>query len=83
MNASSDWLDLIELIMETEDEFGVTIPDTPKTPVGKLIFTRQPFRVRDLAEFAFLNQGAGKPTCSLSCANNCGSLERGRRCNRS
>ena len=56
-----DSLDLIELIMETEDEFGITIPDTPKTPVGKLIFTRQPFRIRDLAEFAFLNQGTGKP----------------------
>ncbi|QDV62520.1 Serine/threonine-protein kinase pkn1 [Crateriforma conspicua] len=56
-----DSLDMIELIMETEDEFGITIPDSPKTPVGKLIFTRQPFRIRDLAEFAFLNQGAGSP----------------------
>lgn len=56
-----DSLDMIELIMETEDEFGITIPDNPKTPVGKLIFTRQPFRVRDLAEFAFLNQGTGAP----------------------
>ncbi len=56
-----DSLDMIELIMEAEDEFGITIPDTPKTPVGKLIFTRQPFRVRDLAEFAFLNQGTGSP----------------------
>lgn len=43
-------LDMIELIMETEDEFGVTIPETPSTPVGKLIFTRAPFRIRDLAE---------------------------------
>ena len=37
---------------------------TPKTPVGKLIFARQPFRIRDLAEFAFLNQGTGKPVRS-------------------
>lgn len=59
-----DSLDLIELIMETEDEFGITIPDTPKTAVGKLIFTRQPFRIRDLAEFAFLNQGTGAPVRS-------------------
>ncbi|MEM6468487.1 MAG: SUMF1/EgtB/PvdO family nonheme iron enzyme [Planctomycetota bacterium] len=59
-----DSLDLIELIMETEDEFDIKIPDTPKTPVGKLIFSRQPFRVRDLAEFAFLNQGTGKPVRS-------------------
>ncbi|QDT05086.1 Serine/threonine-protein kinase pkn1 [Rubripirellula lacrimiformis] len=56
-----DSLEMIELIMETEDEFGITIPETPKTPVGKLIFTRQPFRIRDLAEFAFLNQGTGAP----------------------
>lgn len=58
---SCDSLDMIELIMETEDEFGVTIPETPSTPVGKLIFTRAPFRIRDLAEFAFLNQGTGSP----------------------
>ncbi|EMI27330.1 MULTISPECIES: acyl carrier protein [Rhodopirellula] len=59
-----DSLDLIELIMETEDEFGITIPDTPKTAVGKLIFTHQPFRIRDLAEFAFLIQGTGAPVRS-------------------
>jgi sulfatase modifying factor 1 len=57
-----DSLELVELIMETEDEFGLTIPETPSTPVGKLIFTRSPFRIRDLAEFAFLNQGTGSPT---------------------
>jgi sulfatase modifying factor 1 len=56
-----DSLDMVELIMETEDEFGLTIPKTPSTPVGKLIFTRTPFRIRDLAEFAFLNQGTGSP----------------------
>ncbi len=56
-----DSLDMIELIMETEDEFGVTIPETPSTPVGKFIFTRAPFRICDLAEFAFLNQGTGSP----------------------
>ena len=52
---------MIELIMETEDEFGVTIPETPSTPVGKLIYTRAPFRIRDLAEYAFLNQGTRSP----------------------
>lgn len=59
-----DSLDLVELIMETEDEFGITIPNLPTTPVGKLIFTRRPFRIRDLAEFAFLNQGTGSPVRS-------------------
>lgn len=57
-----DSLELLELIMETEDEFGLTIPETPSTPVGKLIFSRSPFRIRDLAEFAFLNQGTGAPS---------------------
>ena len=42
-----DSLDLIEMIMEIEDEFDITIPDNPATPVGKLIFTRTPFRLRD------------------------------------
>lgn len=56
-----DSLDLIELIMETEDVFHVTIPETPRTTVGKQIFARQPFRIRDLAEYVFLNQGSGKP----------------------
>ena len=56
-----DSLALLELIMETEDEFGLTIPETPSTPVGKLIFARSPFRIRDLAEYAFLNQGSGAP----------------------
>jgi len=60
-----DSLDAVELIMETEDEFGITIPDSPDTPVGKLIFTRQPFRVRDLAEYAFLNQGSGSPVRTI------------------
>ena len=61
-----DSLDLVELLMETEDEFGITIPETPSTPVGKLIFTRQPFRIRDLAEFTFLNQGTGNRVLSVS-----------------
>lgn len=56
-----DSLDMIELIMEIEDEFALTMPETPSTPVGKLIFTRSPFRIRDLAEFAFLNQCTGSP----------------------
>ena len=59
-----DSLDLIEMIMEIEDEFDITIPDNPATPVGKLIFTRTPFRLRDFAEFAFLNQGTGTPNRS-------------------
>lgn len=56
-----DSLDLIELLLKLEDEFLVTIPNQPTQAVGKAIFTRQPFRLRDLAEFVFLQQGTGRP----------------------
>lgn len=56
-----DSLDLVELIMELEDEFLVTIPNEPTNPVGKSVFTRRPFRLRDLAEVVYLQQGSGKP----------------------
>ena len=54
-----DSLDLVELLMEVEDEFDVSIGTD--LPVGKLIFARSEFRIGDLAELAFLNQGTGKP----------------------
>lgn len=56
-----DSLDLMELIMELEDEFVVTIPNEPTNPVGKSVFTRQPFCLSDLAEIVYLQQGSGKP----------------------
>lgn len=56
-----DSLDLVELIMEVEDEFLVTILNEPTNPVGKSVFTRQPFRLSDLAEIVYLQQGSGKP----------------------
>ena len=56
-----DSLDMVELIMELEDEFLVTIPNDPLNPVGKSVFTRQPFRLSDLAEVVYLQQGSGKP----------------------
>ena len=56
-----DSLDAIELIMELEDEFDVTIPNDPVNPVGKSVFARQPFRLRDLAEIVYLQQGSGTP----------------------
>ena len=56
-----DSLELVELIMELEDEFHVTIPNEPSNPVGKSIFTRSPFRMCDLAEIIYLQQGTGKP----------------------
>ena len=56
-----DSLDLVELLMEVEEAFGVTLPDRAPNPVYKAVFTRQPFRLADLAELAYLQQGTGAP----------------------
>ena len=56
-----DSLDLIELLLKLEDEFLITIPNQPTQAVGKAIFTRQPFRLRDLAEFVSVQHGTGRP----------------------
>lgn len=56
-----DSLDLVELLMEVEEAFGVTLPDRAPNPVYKIVFTRQPFRLSDLAELAYLQQGTGTP----------------------
>jgi len=54
-----DSLDLVEFIMAVEETFGVTIPDKAPNPVYKAVFTRQPFRLSDLAELVYLQQGTG------------------------
>lgn len=56
-----DSLDAVELIMALEDEFLVTIPNDSLNPVGKSVFARQPFRISDLAEIVYLQQGTGMP----------------------
>src|SRR4051812_5966083 len=45
-----DSLDPVELFIEVEQAFGVTLPDEPTGPVYKAVFTRQGFRLADLAE---------------------------------
>jgi acyl carrier protein len=42
-------LDTVELFMELEEVFEVTLPENPAEPVSKAVFTRQPFRLSDLA----------------------------------
>ena len=42
-------LDLIELLEEIEQVFGITFPDDPPNPVYKSVFTRRQFRLADLA----------------------------------
>src|SRR5262245_36397269 len=48
--------------MELEEEFQIALPDDSTCPVYKAIFTRQPFRLADLAELVYLQQGTGTPT---------------------
>jgi sulfatase modifying factor 1 len=56
-----DSLDLTEFFMEIEDTFGVTLPSKPPNAVYKAVFTRQPFRLSDLAEMVYLQQRTGPP----------------------
>jgi acyl carrier protein len=64
-----DSLDLIELLMAIEDQFGVTIPDSAPNVVVKQVFTRSPIRLSDLAEIVYLQQGTGAPVRNRwSCA---------------
>ena len=56
-----DSLDLVELFMEVEEAFGVTLPEDSPNPVFKAVFTRQNFRLADLAELVYLQQGTGTP----------------------
>lgn len=54
-----DSLDLAEFFMELENQFGIaTVPrwDSPN-PVHKMVFTRSPLLVKDLAELMYLQQG--------------------------
>jgi acyl carrier protein len=57
-----DSLDLVELIMALEETFQVTLPNDTPCPVYKAIFARQPFRLSDLAELVYLQQGTGTRT---------------------
>lgn len=56
-----DSLDLVELFLEVEEELNVTLPETPCDSVYKAVFTRREFRLADLAELAYLQQGTGTP----------------------
>lgn len=56
-----DSLDLVELFMEVEGAFGVTLPGDSPNPVLKAVFTREGFRLADLAEMVYLQQGTGTP----------------------
>lgn len=52
-----DSLALVELIMALEDAFDTTLSTDSSDPVYKSVFTRQPFRLTDLAELVYMQQG--------------------------
>lgn len=45
-----DSLDFVELVMEIEEEFGISLPSNSDDPIYKAVFTRRPFRIADIAE---------------------------------
>jgi sulfatase modifying factor 1 len=56
-----DSVELMDLFMELEDAFDVILTNQAPNPVYKAVFTRQPFRLCDLAELIYLQQGTGVP----------------------
>lgn len=56
-----DSLDLVELMMEIEKTFDVTLTDSSENSIFKSVFTRKGFRLADLAELVYLVQGSGAP----------------------
>lgn len=56
-----DSLDAVELLMNIEDAFGVTLPDDPPNLAYKSVFTRNPFRLCDLVELVYLQLESGHP----------------------
>jgi hypothetical protein len=56
-----DSLDVIELLMTVEDEFGVSLPEDVHEPADKQVFTRPHFRMRDFAELVYMRQGIEPP----------------------
>lgn len=56
-----DSLDFIELIMELEDHFHVTIPTDGSNVVCKSLFARKDFSLADLSQMVYVQQGSGKP----------------------
>lgn len=56
-----DSLDIIELQMEIEQAFKIRLPEHAPNSIYKAVFTRRPFRLSDLAELVYLQQGACAP----------------------
>ncbi|MEW4452161.1 SUMF1/EgtB/PvdO family nonheme iron enzyme [Bremerella sp. JC817] len=55
-----DSLEAVELMMELEDAFDCKVSNDRSFPLGNAIFTRNPMRLRDLAELIYVLQATGK-----------------------
>ncbi len=56
-----DSIDLFELLTELEDLFEITMPASGHNPIVHAVFSRKGFRLSDLAECVYLQQGTGSP----------------------
>ncbi len=56
-----DSLDILDLMLELEEAFDVDLSDRSHGSAFKAVFTRTPFRVRDLAELVHMQYGTGRP----------------------
>lgn len=59
-----DSLELLELMMNLEEAFDVTLPAGDETPFGKSLFVRDPICLSEVAEYVYLQQGTGAPFVS-------------------
>lgn len=60
-----DSLDAVELFMELEEQFDVTIPISGEGPLLKSILTRKGLCIGDIAEMVYVQLGTGKPDRSF------------------
>jgi len=56
-----DSLELVELVMAIEETFEVHLDEKSAGSGCKVLFTRRPARVSDLAEMVYLQRGTGRP----------------------
>lgn len=55
-----DSLAVVEFLMDVEDAFDVSVDPASSDPLVKSVFTRNPLRLRDVAEVVYMHQGAGR-----------------------
>lgn len=56
-----DSIDFLDLFFVMQKELHLTLPEISSDPLYKSVFTRQPFRLADMAEIIYLQLEAAKP----------------------